>query len=80
MSEPLGLWMTVEETTSGTITRRWQVFDRRGGVLGEVKFFGRWRQFCFFPSTNAVFNEGCLADLTKFLNERTAEWRAMKRP
>lgn len=35
----------------------------QGTVLGQIKWFSGWRQYCFFPSTDTVFNLVCLADI-----------------
>lgn len=31
--------------------------------LGVIKWFGRWRQYAFFPETGTVFNTECLKDI-----------------
>ena len=41
-------------------------------MLGVVKWFPNWRQYCFFPEDETVFSIGCLNDMidfTKQLNE-----------
>jgi len=35
--------------------------------LGTVEWFSRWRQYCFFPEPETVFNSTCLADISHFL-------------
>ena len=35
--------------------------------LGEIKWFGRWRQYSFFPEPNTVFEKQCLKDITNFI-------------
>jgi len=37
-------------------------------VLGIVKWFAPWRQYCYFPSVQAVYSRGCLADIQKFID------------
>lgn len=44
-----------------------------GAPLGEIKWFGRWRQFCFYPVPGCVFNRSCLNDIIKAINELMAE-------
>lgn len=34
-----------------------------GVVLGTIKWFGRWRQFCLWPEPSTIFNAGCMADI-----------------
>jgi hypothetical protein len=40
------------------------VHNKRSSVkLGEIKWYGAWRQYCFFPSEATIFNTGCLTDI-----------------
>jgi hypothetical protein len=43
-------------------------------VIGEIKWFGRWRQYCFFPIAETVWNKTCLDDvqevIKKLMDER----------
>jgi len=63
-------------------TGKTEVYDvlskSSGGVLGHIKWYSPWRQYCFFPSPKCVFNNGCLADITGFIMELMAERRRMK--
>lgn len=34
--------------------------------LGQVKWFGRWRCYAFFPNADTVFETTCLEDLSAF--------------
>lgn len=43
--------------------------DREDEVLGLVKWYSRWRQYCFFPTTSTVFNSGCMADVIDFIQK-----------
>lgn len=36
-------------------------------VLGYIKWYGPWRQYCFFPREDCVWSSGCLADLAAFI-------------
>ena len=46
-------------------------------LLGTVKWFGRWRQYAFFPEQETVFNTNCLEDIRKCIaalrSDRLAE-------
>lgn len=35
--------------------------------LGLIKWYSRWRQYCFYPEKNTIFNSTCLNDISKFL-------------
>jgi hypothetical protein len=36
-------------------------------IIGMIKWFGRWRQYCFFPSTETVWNINCLNDVNSVI-------------
>lgn len=42
--------------------------------IGEIKWFGRWRQYCFYPSNRTIWNTGCMEDvhgvIKELMNER----------
>lgn len=47
-------------------------------VLGEVKWYGPFRQYSFFPAQNTVFEKTCMSDITRFIIQLMNE-RALKR-
>lgn len=41
--------------------------------LGEITFYGSWKQYVFEPISNAIFNNECLQDIIwhiNFLNKK----------
>lgn len=38
-------------------------------VLGHVKWYGPWRQYCFFPEGLTIFHGGCLQDICHFIKQ-----------
>ena len=38
-------------------------------VLGIVKWYGAWRQYCYFPTVQAVYSAGCLKDIVDFIGQ-----------
>lgn len=32
-------------------------------LLGTIRWFGQWRQFCFYPQPLTIFNAGCMKDI-----------------
>ena len=38
-------------------------------VLGIVKWYAPWRQYCYFDERAAVYSAGCLDDVADFLRE-----------
>lgn len=57
-------------------TEQWEVVAKDGGpTLGEVKWFGRWRKYAFFPAPDCVFEQDCLRVIAGFCEEKTNELR-----
>jgi len=51
-------------------TEIWSVDSKSGGFsLGQIKWFGRWRQYCFFPARDTVFNTDCMKDISAKIKE-----------
>ena len=42
--------------------------NRSLGELGIVKWHPTWRQYCYFPTGQAVYSQGCLKDIQSFIN------------
>jgi len=79
MSERLGTYMTVTELPQrpGLKTRRWDIRNLRGGYsLGDVCWYGPWRQYVFAPEPATEFSVGCLRDIAGFLERVNKEQRA----
>jgi hypothetical protein len=36
-------------------------------VLREIKWYGRWRQYAFFPEPETIFNSECLNDIIIYM-------------
>lgn len=54
-------------------TSVWKCVSKsHGDVLGLVKWYGSWRQYCFFPVGSTVFNIGCMADISDFIQKAEA--------
>jgi len=72
MAVSMGKYMEAQllEQEPDAKTQRWQIRSKGdGSVLGVVKWFGPWSQYCFFVMDVAVFSAGCFKDLTSFLEE-----------
>ena len=50
-------------TLNGAKTRTVEVWSVHGAILGTIKWFGRWRQYAFFPADGTIFNPECLRDI-----------------
>ncbi len=38
-----------------------------GIILGTIKWYPAWRQYCFFPKGNTVYSMGCINDIESFI-------------
>ena len=55
-------------------TSVWQCCNTKSGTsLGIVKWFGDWRQYCYFPTVQAVYSAGCLRDIADFMEQLRRE-------
>jgi len=48
-------------------------------ILGEIRWYSRWRQYCIFFESEAVFNSTCLLDITDFLKQLNSEHKSKNR-
>lgn len=49
---------------------------RSGARLGQIKWWGAWRQYTFFPEPETVWNPACLDAVNSALVALMAERRA----
>ena len=57
-------------------TNIYDVLTKDNVKLGEIRWFSRWRKYCFFPWTDTIYEETCLRDISQFIEEETATQRA----
>ncbi len=53
-------------------TEIWQCWNKHHSVLlGTVKWYGAWRQYCYFTrdDTEVVYSIGCMNDICHFINQ-----------
>lgn len=49
-------------------TSVFEVYTKHKDILGEIKWFAQWRQYCFFPEDDCVFSKGCMEDINGFMD------------
>ena len=48
----------------------YQVVSKRGkGILGEIAWYYKWRQYCFYPDNATIYNKTCMQDIINFMNK-----------
>ena len=60
-------------------TRIYEVVSKNHGMgLGLIKWYGAWRQYCFFPYEGTIFNKECLNFIENFLIKENDLYRGEK--
>lgn len=68
-------YMNIRQSDDTGKTKVWFITSMRSGdALGWIKWYGMWRQYCFFPADGCIFNKGCLADIQWWIEEAMADW------
>ncbi len=42
-------------------------------LIGKVSWYAPWRKYAFYPTSNTVFEQDCLKDISDFLNKLMEE-------
>ena len=72
-------YLVFEELPTKTKTRYVNVINiRSGNFIGEIKWYGPWRQYCFFPDMDTVWNPKCLDDVNAVIRELMEERKVKK--
>ena len=65
------------ETEQKPKTKVWEVCTKTFlDTIGEIRWYGPWRQYCFFPEDDCTFSGSCLKDIIDFM---AAKMEAHKR-
>jgi hypothetical protein len=68
---PIGTqYLTLKDcgTTKSGKTHIYEVGSESSGVkLGEIRWFGQWRQYCFYPEDQTIWNENCMYSVVQVL-------------
>lgn len=66
----------------GKKTSVWSVHEGvayRGVAIGQVKWFGRWKRYSFFPEGGTVFEQTCLREIAYFCETATLKHRVTRK-
>lgn len=75
-------WIRFEcdRRTKSRVTEVWTVVAKDGNfVLGEVKWFGRWRGYAFFPNMDTAYESQCMGDIAEFIKGLNARHREQRK-
>ena len=68
-------FMISEEVVEGRKTSILHIHSNQGHYLGDIKWYGAWRKFCFYPIQETIWDNKCLSELLNFLEQYNKEWR-----
>lgn len=61
-------------------TKVWAIFDKTClSQQGIIKWYGSWRQYCFFPEVETVWSTGCLQDVIDFIEKEKRTRQALRK-
>ena len=78
-SGPKWIQFQVIRNTGKTFVWRIAAKDHGPTMLGDIKWFGRWRRYAFFPLSDTVYEHECLRDIANFCEEQTSLHRQQRR-
>lgn len=74
LSPPESKWIEFVciDRIQGHKTFTWRVVTKDGpSLLGDVKWYGPWRCYSFFPRPDCIFEKQCLRDIASFCEQQT---------
>ena len=61
-------------------TTKWYIKNiHSDSILGKIKWFSAWRQYCFFTNSGCIFNDGCMRDILDFIAQLEKERKNFKK-
>ena len=52
-------------------TSVWSCRNNKSNIeLGIIKWHPAWRQYCYFPTIEAVYSKGCFKDIIDFIQKQ----------
>jgi hypothetical protein len=73
MNEPKYIQFVDAGYSSSGKTKVWDVATKEDAedLIGEIKWFGPWRCYAFYPFEKTVFEKTCLRDIADFCEKQT---------
>lgn len=72
-------YLIFEDKEASTKTKFINVINiNANNVIGAIKWYGPWRQYCFFPEFNTVWNTTCLNDINEVIQKLMTDRKIKK--
>ena len=68
------MYIHFEQAKSEGKTNIYDCINNNGVQVGQIKWFGAWRKYCFY-SINGIYDNNCLLEIITFLDNINKEWR-----
>lgn len=56
-------------------TNVWEVLSSNKSGLGEIRWYGKWRKYAFFPLALTIFEQDCLRRIADFCEAESKKLR-----
>jgi len=74
MNEGKWVYFEFQEMSKSGKTERYTVRSKQGNLyIGEVRWNAPWRKYAFFPYNDTLYEQDCLRDIAKLLDELMQE-------
>ncbi|KKL56525.1 hypothetical protein LCGC14_2244500 [marine sediment metagenome] len=72
-------YLDFKELVTTNRTKVYDVRSKRDGVsLGTIQWYGKWRQYCFYPKPETIFNRQCLHDIVDIMDLLMKKWQEQR--
>lgn len=62
-------YINIIQTRENPKTNIYTVYNKQyETTLGIIKWYSAWRQYCFYPWTNSIFNKDCMRFIADFMD------------
>jgi len=76
MTEKYIRFVEMEQTPARATKVLMVVSIHHNDALGEIRWHGPWRQYCFFPDLDTVWSRGCMQEVQDKIQELMSARRA----
>ena len=66
----------IKQENKNRKTPIYHIFNFDTNFLGDIRWFAKWRRYCFFPYNNTVWDIKCLRDVQEQLERINIEYKS----